>query len=73
MTLADYLKRYDLSLAAFGARLDPAAGASSVARWRDGLIFPRMKNIKEIERATQGRVTIRDLRRAYDKHRMNGA
>jgi DNA-binding transcriptional regulator YdaS (Cro superfamily) len=32
-----------------------------------------MKNIKEIERATQGRVTIRDLRRAYDKHRMNGA
>jgi hypothetical protein len=48
MTLADYLKRYDLSLAAFGAQLDPAAGASSVARWRDGLIFPRMKNIKEI-------------------------
>ncbi len=73
MTLADYLKRHDLSLTAFGAMLKTPAGAGSVSRWRDGLFMPRPERVKQIEAATEGKVTHRDLWRTYDKRGRNGA
>lgn len=66
MELADYLVEEDLTLAQFGKQ---AGGVeeSTVARWRDGILFPSPKNVELIESITGGIVTYRDFQKTRDR------
>lgn len=60
MQLAEYLETEDRTLAEFGRDVG-GVQESTVARWRDGAIFPSPKNIERIEHVTGGLVTYRDF------------
>lgn len=75
MELADYLEREDVTLAEFGQLiavvrgLEKAVEESTVARWRDGTLFPSPDNMQHIEMITNGEVTYRDFQRKRKKMR----
>jgi DNA-binding transcriptional regulator YdaS (Cro superfamily) len=64
--LGDYLESEDLTLAQFGKRIGQVE-ESTVARWRDGVLFPSPKNMQAIEAATDGMVTYRDFQKTRDR------
>ena len=68
MELADYLEKEDITLAEFGKQVG-GVEESTVARWRDGIMFPSPGNIKIIEAATFGSVTYRDFQKTRDRIR----
>lgn len=66
MELADYLEEEDLTLAQFGKQVG-GVEESTVARWRDGVLFPSPRNMELIEAVTAGCVTYRDFQRTRDR------
>ena len=67
MELAKYLETEGLTLAEFGKRIGLGVEGSTVARWRDGALFPSPRNMELIKAATDGQVTYRDFQRTRDK------
>lgn len=73
MLLSDYLSRARLTLAEFG-KLVGGVEESTVARWRDGVMFPSPDKIEAIESATGGKVKHSDhmaARKAANGSRSN--
>lgn len=64
--LEKWLHEQDMTLAQFGKQ---AGGVeeSTVARWRDGVLFPSPKNVELIESITGGIVTYRDFQKTRDR------
>lgn len=60
MDLSTYLKQECLSAAEFGRRVN--SGRATVTRWLDGSRKPSLAAVREIEKATGGKVTRYDLR-----------
>ena len=77
MELAKYLEAEDLTLAQFARQVAPAGGPipeeSTVARWRDGLLFPSPKNMERIEIVTDKTVTYRDFQKVRERTRSGSA
>jgi len=73
MELAKYLADEDLTLAQFARHVAPAGGPipeeSTVARWRDGLLFPSPKNMERIEIVTGKAVTYLDFQLVRERIR----
>ncbi len=69
MTLADYMAKQDLTLAAFAEALEASGrvtvGIAAVSKWRRGASFPRPQHMREIERVTGGEVTAADFVATY--------
>lgn len=68
MELADYLEKEDVTLAEFGSQVG-GVEESTVARWRDGLMFPSPDNMRTIESVTAGLVTYSDFQRTRERAR----
>ena len=61
MTLAEYLRNYDLTDEEFAKRLRIATSPFAVKKWRYGERTPRLPMLLEIEQATGGDVTPSDF------------
>lgn len=68
MELADYLENEDITLAEFGKQVG-GVEESTVARWRDGVMFPSPDNVRRIEDVTGNAVTYQDFQRVRDRVR----
>ena len=73
MELVDYLEAEDLTLAQFARQVaiteEVVPEESTVARWRDGVLFPSPKNMERIEAVTGGAVTYRDFQKTRERAR----
>jgi hypothetical protein len=65
---ANYLKSEKKTLAKFAQEIG-SVRESTVARWRDGTMFPRPHHMTRIEAVTSGAVTYKDFQRLYAKAR----
>ena len=68
MELSDYLENEDITLAEFGRQVG-GVEESTVARWRDGVMFPSPDNVRLIETVTAGSVTYQDFQRTRERVR----
>lgn len=59
MKLATYLSKHGLTEEAFAAEVKQSVFA--VRKWANGQRFPRESNLREIARATKGKVTAADF------------
>ncbi len=67
MKLDEYLNKNGLSQAEFGKKLTPPVSQGLVSQWINGGTRVTLDNALEIERVTDGSVTVRDCAEMFQK------